>query len=144
MLYGEGGERAFIRLQMEIIRKSDDESIFAWDDSVVGYDGMLASSPRLFAGSGDIVSDSKGKALRPPYAMTNKGLEFHIPNPPLPNGEIIFKCFRKRAGLYATVTIERDKYRNGGGSWLRACQDQPKWRETAPSLGVKPKAIHIY
>lgn len=29
MLYGEGGERAFVRLQMEIIRMSDDESIFA-------------------------------------------------------------------------------------------------------------------
>ena len=29
LLYGEG-EKAFMRLQLEIIRKSDDESIFAW------------------------------------------------------------------------------------------------------------------
>ena len=29
LLYGEG-RRAFLRLQLEIIRKSDDESIFAW------------------------------------------------------------------------------------------------------------------
>lgn len=29
LLYGEG-DKAFIRLQLEIIRKTDDESIFAW------------------------------------------------------------------------------------------------------------------
>jgi hypothetical protein len=29
LLYGEG-PKAFMRLQLEIIRKSDDESIFAW------------------------------------------------------------------------------------------------------------------
>jgi hypothetical protein len=30
LLYGEGAHRAFRRLQLEIIKKSDDESIFAW------------------------------------------------------------------------------------------------------------------
>ncbi|KAK0609562.1 heterokaryon incompatibility protein-domain-containing protein [Bombardia bombarda] len=30
LLYGEGGKRAFARLQEEIIKMSDDESIFAW------------------------------------------------------------------------------------------------------------------
>ncbi|KAL2037336.1 hypothetical protein N7G274_010025 [Stereocaulon virgatum] len=49
LLYGEGGERAFTRLQMEIIRKSDDESLFAWQGSMIGDYGMLASSRRLFA-----------------------------------------------------------------------------------------------
>jgi len=37
LLYGERG-KAFIRLQEEIIRKSTDESIFAWHDSQVGFD----------------------------------------------------------------------------------------------------------
>ena len=32
LLYGEG-QKAFIRLQHEIVRVSDDESIFAWTDS---------------------------------------------------------------------------------------------------------------
>ena len=32
LLYGEG-KKAFIRLQHEIVRISDDESIFAWTDS---------------------------------------------------------------------------------------------------------------
>jgi hypothetical protein len=30
LLYGEGGSRAFRRLQLEILKTSDDESIFAW------------------------------------------------------------------------------------------------------------------
>ena len=29
-LYGEGGQKAFIRLQLEIMKTSDDQSIFAW------------------------------------------------------------------------------------------------------------------
>ena len=32
LLYGEG-QKAFMRLQHEIVRVSDDESIFAWTDS---------------------------------------------------------------------------------------------------------------
>jgi hypothetical protein len=31
LLYGGGGEKAFIRLQEEILKESSDESIFAWD-----------------------------------------------------------------------------------------------------------------
>lgn len=34
LLYGEGGEHAFIRLQEEILKASTDESIFAWDATV--------------------------------------------------------------------------------------------------------------
>ena len=34
LLYGER-ENAFRRLQLEVIRNSDDESIFAWDSSIV-------------------------------------------------------------------------------------------------------------
>ncbi|KAI0854997.1 heterokaryon incompatibility protein-domain-containing protein [Xylaria cubensis] len=47
LLYGEG-DRAFHRLQEEIIRTSNDLSIFAWydEDNICGYHGMLADSPR--------------------------------------------------------------------------------------------------
>jgi hypothetical protein len=51
MLYGEG-HRAFIRLQEEIIKTSDDMSIFAWvdpDASFATYSGLLARSPSCFA-----------------------------------------------------------------------------------------------
>jgi hypothetical protein len=56
MLYGEG-ERAFIRLQQEIIRISNDQSIFAWsaDETLgppkSGYWSLLAPSPAYFKDS---------------------------------------------------------------------------------------------
>lgn len=62
MLYGEG-ERAFIRLQEEIIKNFGDHSIFAWktiaDDPSI--QGLLAPHPSLFAESAGIVP-SKGSA----------------------------------------------------------------------------------
>ena len=77
MLYGEG-ERAFIRLQEEIIKQSDDQSIFAWDASnaVSGLEGVLARHPAQFRGGADVecLPDRSG-----PYALTNKGLQITLP-----------------------------------------------------------------
>jgi hypothetical protein len=76
MMYGEG-ENAFMRLQLEILKVSDDDSIFAWDaQDCTSYDttGLLAPSPKLFANSGNISFAPAYDAERPPYAMTNKGL----------------------------------------------------------------------
>ncbi|KAL2272004.1 hypothetical protein VTJ83DRAFT_1375 [Remersonia thermophila] len=67
LLYGEG-TRAFVRLQQEIIKATNDQSIFAWycvtpvpgphfvDGGVHSYQfpGALADSPKCFALSGDI------------------------------------------------------------------------------------------
>jgi hypothetical protein len=55
MLYGEG-EKAFVRLQEEIIRSTDDQTIFAWMGFTTDLNGsLLALSPRAFAKSGRIV-----------------------------------------------------------------------------------------
>lgn len=56
MLYGEG-EGAFIRLQEEIMRKSDDPTIFAWTsrDYLENDHSLLARSPLYFRSSGNIV-----------------------------------------------------------------------------------------
>lgn len=48
LLYGEGG-RAFFRLQQEIMKTSDDQSILAFTQPV-GH-GLLADSPQRFANS---------------------------------------------------------------------------------------------
>lgn len=53
LLYGEG-ERAFTRLQEEIMRVSDDHSLFAWE-SPDSRGGLLATSPVAFKGSGNVV-----------------------------------------------------------------------------------------
>ena len=73
LLYGEGGKRAFWRLQQEIISKSSDESIFAWVNtdasSGVAYGNnknvMLAPDPYCFSSSGDIVPIVLGKLSTP-------------------------------------------------------------------------------
>ncbi|KAK3620652.1 hypothetical protein LTR22_025507 [Elasticomyces elasticus] len=73
MLYGEG-QKAFMRLQQEIISRSDDESIFAWRSNEPVW-GMLASSPQAFGDSGTIVNIQLSPEERLPYRMTNKGLQ---------------------------------------------------------------------
>ena len=47
LLYGEG-TRAFVRLQEEIMKVSDDHSIFAWKSKDQSHGGLLATSPDAF------------------------------------------------------------------------------------------------
>ncbi|TVY15324.1 Vegetative incompatibility protein HET-E-1 [Lachnellula arida] len=53
MLYGEG-EKSFIRLQEEIIKVSDDHSIFAWKGVKDEYPGILAESLDNFQNCGSV------------------------------------------------------------------------------------------
>jgi hypothetical protein len=87
LLYGEG-EKAFIRLQEEIMRSSDDQSLFAWTGSDPPQHiwrpvnakpcGILAQSPRDFALALNVVPmQSQGETV--PYAMTNRGLQIQLP-----------------------------------------------------------------
>ena len=76
LLYGEGS-KAFTRLQHEIVKISDDDSIFAWEDDLLLESGMFAQSPKAFAKSGDIVQIKETHPFyvsRAPYAVTNRGL----------------------------------------------------------------------
>ena len=41
LLYGEG-DRAFLRLQEEIIKYNDDQTMFAWSMSKKNFSGLLA------------------------------------------------------------------------------------------------------
>lgn len=58
MIYGER-EKAFLRLQQQIIQKSKDESIFAWDMDFEGYtrtySGLYAPSPLAYAKCSEII-----------------------------------------------------------------------------------------
>ncbi|KAK3661195.1 hypothetical protein LTR56_000318 [Elasticomyces elasticus] len=72
LIYGEG-EKAFIKLQREIIASSADQSIFSWKlDNRKHRAGssLLAPSPHAFAECGNIVPTSVQK----PYSLTNIGL----------------------------------------------------------------------
>ncbi|KAK5135600.1 hypothetical protein LTR08_005080 [Meristemomyces frigidus] len=83
LLYGEGAQNAFGRLQLEILSKSDDETIFAWTAPATAgrRSSMLAPSPAAF-GHYLPLRDLTGNLTvhdfeeRAPYAITNKGLRF--------------------------------------------------------------------
>ncbi|KAL5319100.1 hypothetical protein ACEPPN_014170 [Leptodophora sp. 'Broadleaf-Isolate-01'] len=76
LLYGEG-ERAFIRLQEEIMKHSDDHSLFAWSFAGDGYRGLLAKSPSEFRSCHNVVV-AEDKTNRTPYFITNMGLSIEF------------------------------------------------------------------
>lgn len=89
LLYGEG-DKAFIRLQEEIIKKSTDDSIFAWRDEDrpdrKPFSGLLAPSPQGFnwiltegAQMYRVGSDPQT------YNMTNNGLRIQLDLSPSPD-----------------------------------------------------------
>lgn len=85
LLYGEGADKAFYRLQSEILRSSNDESVFAWRAPML-FSGMLAAHPGYFADSGDFGPIASDTNIRPPYTITNRGLQISIPEADLPLG----------------------------------------------------------
>jgi hypothetical protein len=82
MLYGEG-QKAFLRLQEEIIKKYNDLSIFAWNGEATasGFMPILAASPSSFA-INPIDHHSRdtgsrlGDRLRTQFSLTNQGVSF--------------------------------------------------------------------
>lgn len=86
LLYGEG-HKAFVRLQEEIMKDSQDQSLFAWqpldkvskpppgDRGKIRGRSIFAHHPNEFAASGDYY----GSLLGEPYAMTNKGVRMVAP-----------------------------------------------------------------
>ncbi|KAH7417941.1 heterokaryon incompatibility protein-domain-containing protein [Cadophora sp. MPI-SDFR-AT-0126] len=76
MLYGEG-MRAFSRLQEEIIKRSNDMTIFAWTQPEGQQEdasgALFAPSPAFFAQSGDINVFGR-RFMDLDFVLTNKGL----------------------------------------------------------------------
>jgi hypothetical protein len=86
LLYGEGKEKAFVRLQEEIMKDSDDHSIFAWTKPFANpatLHGLLADSPADFASSGTFVPVRNLRKTRP-FSTTNGGLRITLPMSPSP------------------------------------------------------------
>ena len=81
LLYGEGARKAFTRLQLEIIKKSYDQSIFAWRGGPNNLSGMLASGPDRFERSGGMHRVVLERPIfeQKPYSMTNRGLKIRLP-----------------------------------------------------------------
>jgi hypothetical protein len=76
MIYGEG-TNAFLRLQEEIVRRTNDLTVFAWNQ---GEEqelpcNLFASSPGGFADTG-LVDRYSQLVLDPVFSITNRGLKF--------------------------------------------------------------------
>lgn len=94
VLYGER-ENAFFRLQCEIMKKSPDHTIFAWDYESSNYSGMLASHPSQFWNGSkfeaidwlDLVNlhprqksrDEQFGRPGPHFELTNNGIRIWLP-----------------------------------------------------------------
>jgi hypothetical protein len=102
LLYGEG-DRAFLRLQEEILKSSDDHSLFAWRanvDSRFSYRGLLAQSPDEFSYHKHLFPESSYRIFDDyptsyqlyddhPTWITNKGVQITLPLCPLPKVRIV-------------------------------------------------------
>jgi hypothetical protein len=88
LLYGEGQTNAFSRLQEEIMKKSTDQSIFAWKPirraHQQGCVGILAAHPMEFSSAANVVPIPDHSEA---FQMTNKGLRIQIPLLPTPDPE---------------------------------------------------------
>ncbi|KAK1828773.1 heterokaryon incompatibility protein-domain-containing protein [Podospora conica] len=112
LLYGEG-HKAFLRLQEEIIRVHDDQSIFAWNTvadatrqtvfTENGTIGFLATTPRAF----ECARPARPARLAPapsPYTMTNAGLSITLPLARTANGYIAILS-AERPGDHANLGV---------------------------------------
>ena len=122
IIYGEG-EKAFRRLQLEIMKSSNDQTIFAWRDSLdhphpLRTRGALASSPDVFS--------------RDDYPLINVDHSFsHL----MPHSAGWRSLFQNRSipddgytiqndGIHITLPMKQD-----GDSWLAVlkCKTEDQW-----------------
>jgi hypothetical protein len=144
LLYGEREAGAFRRLKQEILKPSDDQSIFAWttDDvhtplhnaSARQTFSLLAHSPASFKGSRNIIEAEAPvvsgylDGIRTPTVFNNKGL--HLSLPIIQNQErrvlAILNCseFGEEDGERIAIWL-RDVSTNGG-RYIRV--ERQSWR----------------
>lgn len=127
MMYGEG-ERAFNRLQLEILKKSNEHSIFAWElpgapnhHSVA----VLAPSPKGFQGASELKSISSQRPLEASsHEVTNNGLRITLPVIRIGQDRIIglLDCRTKSDAIVGIwlETADNGRYRRLAGSRLAA------------------------
>lgn len=81
LLYGEGKLKAFRRLQEEIMKISEDETLFAWEsgefETSLNSADVLASDPKDFSEARNLVPFASDEPVVP-YSMTHRGLRIWL------------------------------------------------------------------
>ncbi|KAF5353800.1 hypothetical protein D9758_010582 [Tetrapyrgos nigripes] len=146
-LYGEGGAKAFMRLQQEIIKISDDRSIFAWIAPFGESEprGLFARSPFEFRMSSE-VGPSKADAIgdKSSYSFANNGLHIHLPLIPTScdsGDEETFAaslhCQSERNGQYISVYLQK----TAGQRYIRCHPDELALESLPPDRGYMQKLV---
>jgi hypothetical protein len=130
MLYGEG-ERAFYRLQLEIIRQTNEHTIFAWEpvDTAWYNTSIFASSPTQFGSASQLRPSSphvQGKLAT--HEITNSGLSITLPCSFVDQSRVvaILNCTNVN-GAYIGIWLERtedEKYRRLPGPRVTIVPDE--------------------
>jgi hypothetical protein len=131
LLYGEGEEKAFLKLQEAILKSTDDQSIFLWcsteaETTSEPFWGLLAKSPSLFSRSPDIEAPcTMTIATNTPATLTGRGVNVEFLLALIPNdvsqsiySTIIFADGGKQA--YG-ILLQRLSY--SGGQFARVGVD---------------------
>ncbi|KAI2626038.1 heterokaryon incompatibility protein-domain-containing protein [Hypomontagnella submonticulosa] len=156
LIYGEG-RKAFIRLQEEIIRKSEDQSIFAWTpDGNISQDigiGALAESPGWFRTSGDIVPCDIGDAWDPP-SVTSRGIHIQAPRWHVKTStegaglrHVLLKC-RRQDDLFGVLGLPVRVVQHNNAMYARDSQrrlatiEHSRWRDKLKNSSA-PEKIYL-
>ena len=122
LIYGISSTRnAFIQMQEEILKHSDDQSIFAWgegfSDQGRGHCGLLADSPDAFADCRGIIRSASSHLNPDGYGLTNIGLALNLVVYPwsMHTYVAILDCTykkksRKRRGVLVEKLAEQTQY----------------------------------
>ena len=138
LLYGEGQERAFYRLQQEILRTSSDQTIFVWSNHLSGgglsssIDNALASSPSCFNSH---TSYEVARSLNDTYgySISGQGVTLRTRSN-RPQTRILLKC--RRSGVYGLCALSVTRLRTGQNDFVR--------QSAAVAEDISPDGLHEF
>ncbi|OOF92107.1 hypothetical protein ASPCADRAFT_518000 [Aspergillus carbonarius ITEM 5010] len=107
LLYGEG-EKAFIRLQEELMKAYDDPSILLWASKDQSHGGLLATSPDAFEACADVYLQATPHTIQERrWTLDNKGVHLNIPILPVGHSGLVL-------GILGGIDIQREDFRSVG------------------------------
>jgi len=151
-LYGEGGENAFRRLQLEVMKEGHDHTLFAWDCATTTGD-LLARSARNFLSTTVYSRMDIGRyfdlciKLQPDntasfshqsnldYNMTNIGLRIELPVAHLGDNKYLalIACHPSHSEAYVGIYLEKEQ----SGQYIKWFRTDSDSRTLADSIDLQ-------
>ncbi|KAL6693299.1 hypothetical protein J3F84DRAFT_401169 [Trichoderma pleuroticola] len=152
MIYGEGGDQAFFRLQEQIMRTTRDDSILAWDldDTFhgsrvgTGDEEIFAPDPSHFANSGDIVIREHTNGPLHSLDMSGGSLRIYLSLLTTVSGPTfgLLNC-GPASSSHKVVAIPLAKAASGASDEYVRLKGHPSALRTVAAPGTQPELIYI-